>query len=157
MLTFAKSLLLNFCCQKSFPIIKSFHNQTILYSNFLPEVDVHPCLASFPHGHMCAFLIDPLPLSCRHLLWMAPKVLNLNMIEELCRCLHYPRRFPTFLPTAFLTTTPPSLTQTLTLTIALTMTVLTFWSEMQWSEIRWAEKGVTTQEAVLEVAITYSK
>ena len=62
-------------------------------------------------------------------------------------------RFPTFLPTAFLTTAPPSLTLnltltltitlTLTLTIALTMTVLTFWSEMRWSEMKWAEKGVT--------------
>ena len=50
-------------------------------------------------------------------------------------------RFPTFLPTAFLTTASPSLT--LTLTIALTMTVLTFWSEMRWSEMQWAEKGVT--------------
>ena len=50
-------------------------------------------------------------------------------------------RFPTFLPTAFLTTASLSLTLTLTLTltitltIALTMTVLTFWSEMRWSEM----------------------
>ena len=63
--------------------------------------------------------------------------------------------FPTFLPTAFLTTASPSLTLTLTqtltitltltltLTIALTRTVLTFWSEMRWSEMQRAEKGVT--------------
>ena len=63
--------------------------------------------------------------------------------------------FPTFLPTAFLTTAPPSrtltltltqtltLTLTLTMTIALTMTVLTFWLEMRWSEMKWADKGVT--------------
>ena len=30
-----------------------------------------------------------------------------------------------------------------TLIVALTMTVLTFWSEMRWSEMQWAEKGVT--------------
>ena len=41
-------------------------------------------------------------------------------------------RFPTFLPTAFLTTASPTLTITLTLT--LTMTVFTFWLEMQWAE-----------------------
>ena len=50
-------------------------------------------------------------------------------------------RFPTFMPTAFLTTAAPTLT--LTLTIALTMTVLTFWSEMLRSEMQWAEKEVT--------------
>ena len=49
-------------------------------------------------------------------------------------------RFPSFLPTASPTKT---LALTLILTLAQTMTVLTFWSEMQWSEREWSEKGVT--------------
>ena len=63
-------------------------------------------------------------------------------------------RFPTFLPTAFLTTASPTLTITLTLT--LTMTVFTFWLEMRWLEMQWAEKGLSLSiHCILIVFIHY--
>ena len=35
--------------------------------------------------------------------------------------------------------------------LALTMTVLTFWSEMWWSEMQWAEKGITVFDLLVDI------